>query len=54
MECLYINYAQGAKNAVTADISQMDTTFKIAMFGQVVLDAGPKHSHLLASCTRTV
>eukprot|EP00439_Symbiodinium_sp_Y106_P014464 s650_g2.t1 len=39
MECLYINYAQGAKNAVTADISQMDTTFKIAMFGQVVLDA---------------
>ncbi|CAE7444502.1 unnamed protein product [Symbiodinium sp. CCMP2592] len=54
MECLYINYAQGAKNAVTVDISQMDETFSVAMFGQVVLDAGPKHSHLLASRTRKV
>ena len=52
MDCLYMNYAQGAKNAVTADISEMGVDFVITFFGQVVLDAGPKHSHLLVSCTR--
>ena len=54
MDCLYMNYAHGAKNAVTADISQMGVDFVITFFGQVVLDAGPKHSHLLVSCPRKV
>ena len=54
MDCLYMNYAQGAKNAVTADISEMGVDFVITFFGQVVLDAGPKHSHLLVSCTRKI
>ena len=50
MEIIYVNYAQGAKNTVTVDINRLDPNdFVLHVFGQVVLEAGPKQSHLCAS-----
>ena len=52
LECLHISYTQGAKNAVSVDIDAMTKKFVIRLFGQVVLDAGPKSNHIMVSCSQ--
>ena len=51
---VYVNYAQGCKNTVTVDSNWLSDKFELPLFGQVVLEAGPKQSYICASCLQPV